>query len=30
VENQGTIRWNDERFNIDWPDNNPILAKRDK
>ena len=30
VENQGTIIWNDERFNIDWPSNNPILAKRDK
>lgn len=30
VENQGTIAWNDSRFNIDWPSNNPILAKRDK
>ena len=27
---QGTIYWNDPRFNIDWPTNNPILRKRDK
>ena len=27
---QGTIYWNDPRFNIDWPTNNPILSKRDK
>lgn len=30
VENQGTIIWNDKRYKIDWPDQNPILAKRDK
>ena len=30
VENQGTIRYDDKRFNIDWPIDNPILAKRDK
>ena len=27
---QGTIFWNDSRFKIDWPTNNPILSKRDK
>ena len=30
VENQGTIIWNDKRFNIDWPSDNGILAQRDK
>jgi len=30
AENQGTIKWNDERFNIDWPSENPILSKRDR
>jgi len=27
---QQTIVWNDKRFNIDWPTENPILSKRDK
>lgn len=26
---QFTIRWNDPRFNIWWPINNPILSRRD-
>lgn len=30
VENQGTISYNDTRFNINWPTDNPILAQRDK
>ena len=30
VENQGTIAWNDKKFKIDWPIDNPILSKRDK
>ena len=30
VEDQFTIKWNDERLNIDWPIDNPILQKRDK
>ena len=30
VEDQFTIKWNDERLNIDWPITNPILQKRDK
>ena len=29
-DKQGTIKWNDKRFNIDWPCDNPILSKRDK
>ena len=29
-DKQGTIFWNDKRFNIDWPTDNPILSKRDK
>jgi dTDP-4-dehydrorhamnose 3,5-epimerase len=29
VENQETYRWNNPKFNIDWPTNNPILSKRD-
>lgn len=27
---QGVIKWNDPRFNIEWPSDNPILQKRDK
>lgn len=27
---QFTYKWNDSRFNIKWPDNNPILSERDK
>jgi dTDP-4-dehydrorhamnose 3,5-epimerase len=27
---QHTIVWNDSRFNIDWPNDNPILSKRDR
>lgn len=27
---QFTYKWNDPRFNICWPDNNPILSERDK
>lgn len=30
VANQQTIVFNDKRFNIDWPIENPILSKRDK
>ena len=30
VEDQFTIKWNDSKFNIDWPINNPILSSRDK
>lgn len=26
---QFTYKWNDERFNINWPVNNPILSERD-
>ena len=29
-DKQGTIKWNDKRFNIDLPCDNPILSKRDK
>jgi dTDP-4-dehydrorhamnose 3,5-epimerase len=29
VQQQETIRWNSEQFNIDWPTNNPIISKRD-
>lgn len=28
-KNQFTVKWNDPRFNIQWPINNPILSKRD-
>ena len=28
-KNQFTVSWNDPRFNIKWPINNPILSKRD-
>ncbi|MFC1497439.1 dTDP-4-dehydrorhamnose 3,5-epimerase family protein [Verrucomicrobiota bacterium] len=27
---QFTYKWNDPRFNIDWPINNPILSQRDE
>ena len=27
---QGVIKWNDSRFNIEWPSNTPILQKRDR
>lgn len=27
---QGVVKWNDERFNIEWPTNTPILQKRDR
>lgn len=27
---QGVIKWNDERFSIEWPSNSPILQKRDR
>lgn len=30
AENQFVIRWNDPRFNIEWPTINPILSPRDK
>lgn len=28
-KNQFVVKWNDHRFNIDWPVKNPILSKRD-
>jgi dTDP-4-dehydrorhamnose 3,5-epimerase len=27
---QGTIRWNDPKLNIEWPNNNPTLQLRDR
>jgi len=30
VEDQFTIKWDDPKYNIDWPMDNPILSKRDK
>ena len=27
---QGVIKWNDPRFNIEWPADNPVLQKRDR
>ncbi len=30
AEDQFTIPWNDERFKISWPNNNPILSERDQ
>jgi dTDP-4-dehydrorhamnose 3,5-epimerase len=30
VDDQFTIKWNDDKLGIDWPTNNPILQKRDK
>ena len=29
-DKQGTVFWNDKKYNIDWPTDNPILSKRDK
>lgn len=28
--NQGVIKWNDGRFNIEWPSSTPILQNRDR
>ena len=30
VDDQFTIKWNNQYINIDWPITNPILSKRDK
>jgi dTDP-4-dehydrorhamnose 3,5-epimerase len=30
AEKQFTIKWNDPRLNIDWPNRHPILQDRDK
>ena len=30
VEDQFTLKWNDEKLNIGWPIDNPILQQRDK
>lgn len=30
IENQFTLKWNDERIGINWPITNPILSSRDK
>lgn len=30
VDNQGVIKWNDERFNMKWPNDNPIMSERDR
>ena len=30
VEDQFTVKWNDERIGINWPISNPILSKRDR
>lgn len=30
AEDQFTIKWNDPKFGIEWPDENPILSSRDK
>ena len=27
---QGVIKWNDEKYNIEWPTDKPILQKRDR
>lgn len=27
---QGVIKWNDKRFDIEWPTNSPILQRRDR
>ena len=29
ADEQFTLKWNDERISIDWPNNNPILSERD-
>lgn len=30
VDSQGVIKWNDERFNMEWPTDNPIMSERDR
>tara|TARA_B100000780_G_C21048901_1_gene421126 strand:- start:240 stop:842 length:603 start_codon:yes stop_codon:yes gene_type:complete len=30
VDKQQTIKWNSDKFNIEWPCTNPIISKRDK
>ena len=30
VKDQFTLKWNDSRIKIHWPNNNPILSERDK
>lgn len=30
ADKQFTIAWNDQRFNIDWPTDNPVLSERDR
>ncbi len=30
ADDQFTLKWNDNRINIDWPIQNPILSKRDE
>ena len=30
VENQQTYKWDNKKFNIDWPIENPIVSNRDK
>lgn len=30
AEDQGVIKWNDPKFNMEWPTTNPILQNRDK
>jgi dTDP-4-dehydrorhamnose 3,5-epimerase len=29
VDRQSVIKWNDSRFNMDWPTSSPVLQKRD-
>lgn len=29
ADEQFTLKWNDQRISIDWPNNNPILSNRD-
>jgi dTDP-4-dehydrorhamnose 3,5-epimerase len=29
-DKQFTLKWNDPKYNIYWPSNNPILSERDK
>jgi dTDP-4-dehydrorhamnose 3,5-epimerase len=29
AEDQDTVFWNDPKFNIEWPCQNPLLSKRD-
>lgn len=30
VDEQGVVKWNDPKYKIEWPSDNPILQKRDK